>query len=345
MKPGNSSCLVQIYHYLLRLYPAEFLAEFGQEMEAVFSEAITEAHEKGFGSVLILFLRELRDLPSSLWRELRRRRQDHKQTFALANGIDGPGQWQPATVLETVVTILPFVLSGLLFFYEALVYAGITSGIMSYWGLRLYLVALAGFGVGWVKGFPRWSLGYVGLALVLSWGGVPPDLATSRLRLFDTTIVLNEFWGWRSLLAVVLMATLFCRSLDPLTGLAKSIWRDWSRLSFIFYGALAWLTLAIVYDGKTWYDQVDKLPVDIFKSALIFVIGVLFYLRLRSPMQRALALLGAFSLPWLINVAIGAIIDGRVDVGWQGLVIWSVPILLPGLLGIMRRAGKSPGLT
>ena len=146
MKPGNSSCLVQIYHYLLRLYPAEFLAEFGQEMEAVFSEAITEAHEKGFGSVLILFLRELRDLPSSLWRELRRRRQNHKQTFALANGINGPGYWQPATVLETAVTVLPFVLSGLMFTYEALGYAGFTRGLMSDWYLRLYLVALAGFG-------------------------------------------------------------------------------------------------------------------------------------------------------------------------------------------------------
>lgn len=82
----------------------------------------------------MFFLRELRDLPSSLWRELRRRRQKQEQIIVMDSGIEGSGQWQPATVLETAVTVLPFVLSGLLFFYVALDYAGITSGIMSYWG-------------------------------------------------------------------------------------------------------------------------------------------------------------------------------------------------------------------
>ena len=43
MKPGIISVLVHIYHYLLRLYPTDFLDEFGQEMEEVFASTVEEA--------------------------------------------------------------------------------------------------------------------------------------------------------------------------------------------------------------------------------------------------------------------------------------------------------------
>jgi len=176
-----------------------------------------------------------------------------------------------------------------------------------------------------------------------------PVLATSRLEIYGTTFVLNDFWGWRSLLAVGLYATLFCRSLYPLVGLARDIWRDWSRLSFIWYGALSYLSLGMIYDNKSWYDQVAYLPADVFTAALIFVIGVLVYLRMRSPLQRGLALQGALNLALLSSIVIGAgtvdvDMDGRVDVAWPILAVWFVFLLLPGILGIMRRARRSPGL-
>ena len=42
-------------------------------------------------------------------------------------------------------------------------------------------------------------------------------------------------------------------------------------------------------------------------------------------------------------IAIGAMTDGDVG-GWQGIVFWSVPLLLPGILGLARRARQEPGL-
>ena len=55
--------LTWFYATLLRLYPRRFRAEFGDEMQSVFNEAICD--KSGRRSVL-LFLRELCDLPSSL---------------------------------------------------------------------------------------------------------------------------------------------------------------------------------------------------------------------------------------------------------------------------------------
>lgn len=325
----------------MRLYPAEFQAEFGQEMATFFSEALTKAHEKGFGSVLILFLRELRDLPTSLWHEQRRRRQDQRRIFVMTNDIDEPGYWRPATGQETAVTILPFVLFGILFTLEALGYARGTPGLSLYWHLPVYLVALAGLGIGWVKRFPRWSLGYLGLALVYGWW--LHGLSTFGFKLFGYPIDRWEWRGWIALLAVALVATLITHSLSPLVDLAKSIWIDWSRLSFILYGALSWLTLAVISDGSPRSDPVEILP-QVFCAALFIVLGVLPFLHLHFPWQRGLALQGAFNLAWLSSIAIGAVVSGRANVAWPILAIWFVFLLLPGILGLFRRAGRSPGL-
>lgn len=66
MKPEISSLIVQIYHYLLRLYPAAFRAEFGDEMETVSAATAREAAEEGAGTVLAVLLKEVVDFPASL---------------------------------------------------------------------------------------------------------------------------------------------------------------------------------------------------------------------------------------------------------------------------------------
>jgi len=290
--------------------------------------------------MLILFLRELRDLPSSLWREQRRRRQKQEQAFAMANNIDEPDHWQPATGVETAVTVLPFVLFGLLYTFQALGYARGIREPSFYWHLSLYLVALVGLGIGWVKGFPRWSLGYLGLALIFSWWLT--GLATVGFKLFGYSIDRWEWRGWIALPVVALAAILFSRSLSPLIDLIKSIWRDWSRLSFILYAALSWVTLGILYDGKTWADPVAILPLQVFCAALFIMLGVLPYLHLFFPWQRGLALQGAFNLALLSSIAIGAAVSGKADVAWPILAVWFVFLLLPGILGLACRARQRP---
>lgn len=346
--------LTRFHIFFIRLYPRQFREEFGEEMTAVFTVAVQEAGRRGMRWALMVWLRELRDYPSSLLREQRRNRRKHPLSSqspapAFSGDEGGPGQWSPVTRWESAATILPFVLFGLLYTLDALDYAAGRRGFSLYWHLSFYLILLIGLGLGWVKRFPRWSLGYLGTSLLFSWWLA--GLSTTGFTIFGYTLGTNERWGWRgwiSLLLVAFIATLLSRSLYPLVGLAKDIWRDWSRLSFIFYGALTWLALGMTYDGKSFYNQIAFLPMNIFVGALFYVMGAWFFLRVRLPWQRALVLQGAFSLGLLTSVAIVGL-DGRVDIGIPNHILWGLfffiiyfgLMLLPGILGIARRASQS----
>lgn len=347
--------LIRLYTYSIRLYPHQFREEFGDEMTAVFTVVVQEAGRRGLRWALIVWLRELRDYPLSLLREGRRNRRKHRAAghsgaLDFSGDADSSGLWSPAKRWETAAAILPFVLFGLIYTLDALDYAAGWRGLSLHWYLVAYLILLIGFGFGWIKGFPRWSLGYLGMALLFSWW--LSSLSTVGFELFGHTLGYVGRWGWRvwiSLLVIALVATLCSRSFHPLLSLAKSIWRDWSRLSFIFYGALTWLALGIAYDNKSFYNQVAYLPLDVFTGALLYMLGVLFYLHLRHSWQRALALQGAFSLPILSGMAI-TLLDGREEhiprpnhiLMWLFfLTILFGLILLPGILGIIRQATQS----
>ncbi|MBN1873958.1 MAG: sugar transferase [Anaerolineae bacterium] len=61
------SISIHIYTILLHLYPHQFLHEFEEEMVCVFTEAITEAAQLGFGALLQVCTREIWDWPKSLF--------------------------------------------------------------------------------------------------------------------------------------------------------------------------------------------------------------------------------------------------------------------------------------
>ncbi len=61
--------LWRFYALLMRLYPRRFRETFAEEMIEVFQMALSEAAAKGWGSVAIVFMRELLDLPTSIIRE------------------------------------------------------------------------------------------------------------------------------------------------------------------------------------------------------------------------------------------------------------------------------------
>jgi hypothetical protein len=60
---------IKLYSALIRLYPYRFRTEFAGEMEMIFADLLTEATQAGIGSVITLFWREFRDLPTNLLRE------------------------------------------------------------------------------------------------------------------------------------------------------------------------------------------------------------------------------------------------------------------------------------
>lgn len=63
------SWLCALYGWLLRLYPRSYRSLFADEMQAVFTQALTAASTQGWVAVLRLYGRELRDLPRLLCAE------------------------------------------------------------------------------------------------------------------------------------------------------------------------------------------------------------------------------------------------------------------------------------
>lgn len=64
-----SRYLTESYAKLLTLYPADFQAEFGEEILSVFGKALKEASCNGLSALIAVCLRELADLPKNLLRE------------------------------------------------------------------------------------------------------------------------------------------------------------------------------------------------------------------------------------------------------------------------------------
>lgn len=101
--------LLRLHRWSLFLYPAAFQAEFGEEMEAVFDAALTEAGQKGSNAIALVCLQELGDLPVSL-----------SQAYAHSWGtmrpqpVRAPGlAWLPAWALLTTLAIpIAWLLSG-----------------------------------------------------------------------------------------------------------------------------------------------------------------------------------------------------------------------------------------
>lgn len=210
------------------------------------------------------------------------------------------------------------------------------------WILGILVLLPIGLGIGWVKGFPRWSYPYVGLVPLFSLYMMV--VATPGLRVFNYTFGSNDLWGWRALLpllAVAVIALLITRSLQPVTNLFTNVRQDWTLLTFGMFGFMPLFVMI-------GFDEVDRLYSLPFMVALTLVMvgTVLAYLRSRHPWQRVLALLAGIILtvvvatvapraywlpnPW-VNVT-GAVIGGAVVVA----VMFS-----PGLVGLLRHSINS----
>lgn len=337
--------VLRLFTWLLRLYPRPFRDEFGEEMTAVFTEGFIETQQRGWPTFLIWCGREFTGLFATLMREQRlsRRREDAVMNQIIpVNPIHDADDAEPETPWAIIAGIFPFILFGLLFTLKGLDYHRplFWMGHSMYGYLIVHALLLIGLGIGWVKNFPRWSYAYLGVSVMTSiW---LKGVATVGLQLFGYTFGREE-WGWRGwvpLLALAAVMLLFTRSLQPLAQLFKGIQRDWTRLSFALYAALAWLFLGVAYDNKTWYIQTLYLPLNLFVLTLAITGGAFFYMRGQRQWPRALALPAAF----ILHVPISALVTtlagfsgppptavGRLILPLVWLMWASVP-LLPGLV-------------
>ncbi len=342
--------IVWLYTGMLRLHPTSFQDAFGEEMTAVFKEALSDIQQKGWLSLLIWCGREFTTLFTAIirqqWLSLSREKAIMSPILS-ANLAHDDDVERRETPLEIILGIFPFILFGLMFTLKGFDYhVPVTlmgHDIVIY--LIVHIILIIGLGIGWVLRFPRWSYAYLGAVVIAS--GWLAGITATGFRLFGYTFGRGQ-WGWRGwlpLLALTAVMLLFTRSLQPLAQLFQGIQRDWTRLSFAIYAVLTWLFLDIAYDGKTWYDQTLYLSLNLFLLTLIFSGGAFFYLRGRRQWSRVLALPAAFILhvpiSMLVTTLAGYSGSSLTAVGRLVLplvwLVWASVLLWPGFVTHMWR--------
>jgi hypothetical protein len=208
--------------------------------------------------------------------------------------------------------------------------------------LLILLVALL---IGWVKGFPRWCFPY--------WGFV--FLIVLYLQNFRGTIFGKPFTGnWlvlTPLLAIILIGILWTRDIGSIYRMFRSLWVDWTQISFAFYGLLPLMLIAV-------YDEVRDLAAQPALTGLMLVqaIGALLYMRSTRIWPRFLWLVAGFSISWaLATIHLAWYWNGRQEPGMSApstwgetlswttpmgallLVILVTPILIEGMHLLLRR--------
>lgn len=199
-----------------------------------------------------------------------------------------------------------------------------------------------GLGIGWMKGFPRWSYPYLGQVLLFSWYLM--NATTPGLHLFGYPIFGRELWGWRSWIpcaVIAVIALLITRSLRPIFRLFTNIWHDWTLLTFTMFG---FMPLLVAFG----FDEVDRLYSLPFMVVLALVMlgTVLAYLRSSHARRRGLILLAGIVLTVAVTTVAPTLYwleNGWVDVKGSvitGLIVVAV-MFSPALVGLLRHSINS----
>ena len=180
MKNPIQLIIMRAYATLIRLYPQPFRNEFEAEMKTVFSVAVSEAVNDNIISLAAVCLRELWDLPLSLFRE---HSLNHKQKEDLtmsnrANLSVGWAFWLQWVLANIAGVVLVFAITGVLALIVKVVLGGgaedkvpffpvvgIGLGIMQWLALRQRLPR-AGWWIlasiaGWIAGFAMTGVVYL----------------------------------------------------------------------------------------------------------------------------------------------------------------------------------------
>jgi len=215
--------------------------------------------------------------------------------------LDRPVSWK-----EPLLALIPFLLLPTIYLFGLLLSPFITSQPNPALAIGIFLSVIGGFLfailIGWVKSFPRWIFPYWGFIL----------LVILYMRDFSGTIagywVHGNLWVWTPMVATAIIGTLWARSLEPVYSLFKSVWKDWTLLSFTFYGTLPLLFLFA-------YDEVNGTPFEyIIQSAVMLILagGTAIYMRAENIWYRFASLVGGFTISWLaVMIHLGIYWNGR----------------------------------
>jgi hypothetical protein len=292
----------RVYRVLLAFYPAEFRAEFGEEMQDVFATALRNGERPWR-----LFWREVRDWPGAIGRAYLETKKGNR---TMENGSNSSTSRARS---ETLITLALFVLPAVpailkfIFGYQAVINS-IGSGLTI--GLLVFVAVVLVLGV--LKGVPRWSVPFLGVAVMalamleLSWriwglfyqsvqSAIGYYTDTLQVHVLYSTLMVGFFW-LTAFVAVVTLVTLL--AIWPRTRrLAQTIRRDWTLLSFMLYSGVVFALLLVFEEYR--YDEPWKIA-----CWASLALGAWAYLRSGSSGKRILALLVGVTLAYWI-AAIG----------------------------------------
>jgi len=326
----RAQILVRLYARLLSLYPRRYRADYGEELQTVFSLVVNEAAQRGRFSVIRLGWRELRDLPGAVIREyLREGRKRKMETSTITPTGDGRSSWG-----ETLAGLWPFLFLGPV--SVTMTYLTVPAWFQysetpKYLSIVFVLSMLVGLGVAWAKGWPRWSYPYIGFAMVvggLAIGGTVSSMVFTvgpEWPVLPQVLIAVGAFG-----LVVGILTLIARAWRPLHSLYRGIRQDWTRLSFgLFTGVLV-----LFGGGGIDLDEDPIFTLNVFVPSLVVLAGALVYLRSTTKAQRILALLVSLTLAVAVRV-----VGGKIFYGTYGAVVGAI-VLIPALLELLPRPAK-----
>ncbi|MCJ7661905.1 MAG: hypothetical protein MUO67_22395 [Anaerolineales bacterium] len=269
--PSVVNIIKHLYTALLRLYPPRFRAEFAEEMQEVFVDAMIEARERSVSAVFQIITRELKDMPMSLgreyWHAFTRMEGTMDRIIEANGGLVEEGSSAPVGVTQApwrqaVLAGLPHLLYPLSIEVPTLVWALLTTGNVSFNFLRdnFWVLVVVALVFGWRLKWPHWSASWVGYGLVIAFGILIDTAQTYYGALLENVAVLIWlvltaavfFWmtrrDWLSGLLVLLPVVPMFFTFIGLDGVKGTVPEG---LYFIAVGLLMMLVvIAIVRTGN-----------------------------------------------------------------------------------------------
>lgn len=343
----------RLYGLLLRTYPPAFRAEFGTEMQGVFSAALADSADHGRTASAGLCLRELRDwlrlMPAEHLSALRKRRggaiaygKDENPTGYESYGRYGKmdlgsnGAWRIEGRKETILAVLPPLIFGLGLTLSALTYGGESFRTIAQWkiGLAMAFVlagALAiavGAVIALVKRMPDWGFTWLGaflMGLLFMLLLIVDELSESSKHLVSPTFET----GLAIVLLLIAAAALFLSAL-----------RGWQRAGLVSIGMASTLALGMCGTANAApFYRYDLASLSIVLAGLIALLTYVFVkqddLATRIGVIFGLGVLNSFSI-CLVNTA------WQEHIIEQGKASPLLPMIV--LLAIVLVAGPVVGL-
>ena len=296
------SAFARLYAALLSLFPRRFRDEFSLEMQEVFAQVLAEAQTVGERAMWAVTLREIFDLPRLALREHWRERKQPRYV--------PPGDPLP---LETPIPRWALWLSLSLFVAPALMIvitrflSPTISSILAVLFIGILLVSII---AGVAKGFPRWSLPFLGV--VISFVGIyglgmvlleslRPIWMPLYQRLTDTSDLLPRLtWSFItsglffvSILMILAGFLIALRLFLPTRAFSDRLMQDRTQISFILYGVAP---LILLIDLDEYRHE------ELYAATILLALagGALGYLRSSSSFRRILALVAGVTTAFTI---------------------------------------------